>query len=91
MEKIRFGVIGLGHRGQFMIRDNLIYFNELDFVALSDLYEDRIDDAEKIILDKRPDAKPPFKTTNYKEILENKMVDAVYISAYWESHLEIAI
>ena len=91
MKKIRFGVIGLGHRGFTMIRDNLVHFDELEFVALSDLYEDRVDDAEKLILEKRPEAKPPYKTTNYKEILEKKMVDAVYISAYWESHLEIAI
>ena len=51
MEKIRFGVIGLGHRGFTMIRDNLVHFDELEFVALSDLYEDRVDDAEKLILE----------------------------------------
>ena len=91
MKKIRFGVIGLGHRGSTMIRDNLVHFDELEFVALSDLYEDRVDDAEKLILEARPDAKPPFKTTNYKEIFEKNMLDAVYISAYWESHLEISM
>lgn len=91
MKKIRFGVIGLGHRGSTMIRDNLVHFDELEFVALSDLYEDRVDDAEKLILEARPDSKPPFKTTNYKEIFEKNMLDAVYISAYWESHLEISM
>ena len=91
MKKIRFGVIGLGHRGYTMIRDNLVHFDELEFVALSDLYEDRVDDAEKLILEARPDANPPFKTTNYKEIFESNMLDAVYISAYWESHLEISM
>ena len=60
MEKIRFAVIGLGHRGLYMIRDNLVHFTELDFVAISDLYEDRMDDVEKIIVEKRPDAAPIF-------------------------------
>ena len=91
MEKIRFAVVGLGHRGCYMIRDNLVHFDELEFVALSDLHEDRIAEAEKLILDKRPDNKPIFKTTDYKKILEGKMVDAIYIAAYWESHVEIAI
>ena len=91
MKKIKFGIIGVGHRGAMMLKDNLVHFDEFEFVALCDVYEDRIEDAEKIIRENRPDAPEILKTTNYKEVLASKNLDAVYVSSSWESHIEIAI
>lgn len=91
MKKIKFAIIGLGHRGFSMLRDNLINFEEFEFVALCDLYEDRIEDAKKLILEKRPDTKEIFTSTDYNDILKLKGLDAVYVASAWESHIEIAI
>ena len=91
MNRIKFGIIGLGHRGFSMLRDNLVHFDELEFVALCDVYEDRIEDAEKVIRENRPDAPEIFKSTDYKTIFKTQKLDAVYVSSAWESHIEVAI
>lgn len=91
MKKINFGIIGLGHRGYTMLEANLIHFDEFEFTALCDVYEDRIEKAEKLILEKRPENGEILKSTDYKKILKSKKLDVVYVSSAWESHIEIAI
>ncbi len=91
MEKIRFAVIGLGQRGYNMLRDNLIHFDEFEFVAVCDSYEDRVEDAIKFIKEARKDSPAPFGTVDYKEILKRDDIDAVYVASAWESHIKIAI
>lgn len=91
MKKVRLGIIGLGHRGFSMLRDNLINFEELEFTAVCDLYPDRVEDATKFIREKRPDAPAILETTDYREVLGCGKVDAVYVSSAWESHIMIAI
>lgn len=91
MEKIRLAIIGLGCRGLMMLRDNFINFDEVDFVALCDEYEDRIEQAAALIRERRPDAPTPFTSTDYRQILAREDVDAVYVATAWESHVMIAI
>lgn len=91
MKKLKLGIIGIGHRGFNMLRDNIINFDELEFTALCDLYEDRVEDAAKLINEKRPENPEIFKTTDYTEVLKCGNVDAVYVASAWESHIEVAI
>ena len=89
MEKVKLGVIGLGRRGFSMIRDVILAFDDVDIVAVCDLYSDRVKDASDLILERRGTA--PFCTEDYRELIEKGGVDAVYIATAWESHTEIAV
>lgn len=91
MEKVRIGIIGLGQRGMMMLRSIWLNFDEVEISALCDAYTDRIDDAENRVKQRRPDAKEPFKSTDYKEVLKSGTVDAVYVASSWETHIEVAI
>ncbi len=91
MKKIKFGIIGLGHRGYSMLKDNIIHFDEFEFVALCDLYQDRMDNAEALIRERRPNAPEILKCDDYKKVIHSKNLDVVYVSSAWESHIEIAI
>ncbi len=88
MKKVRFGIIGLGQRGYLMLKNNFINFDEVEFVALCDEYQDRIDAAADLIEQKRGNR--PYGSTNYKDILKLEL-DGVYIGTAWESHVAIAI
>jgi len=91
MKNIRLGIIGLGARGYGMLKNNFLNFDSVEFTALCDSYSDRIDRAYEEIIKRRPEAKKPFMTVDYKELLERADVDAVYISTSWEYHIEISI
>ena len=52
MKKIRVGLIGLGQRGMGILRPVLLENEEkVEITAVCDLYQDRIDDAAKVIVD----------------------------------------
>ena len=91
MEKIRLAIIGLGCRGDMMLHDNFINFDEVEFVALCDEYEDRMERAVSFLGERRPHAPAPFTSTDYRQILAREDVDAVYVATAWESHVMIAI
>jgi hypothetical protein len=88
MEKVRFGIIGYGCRGYGLV-DNLLLMDDVDIVAVCDKYEDRAENAQKRVLEKR--GNKPFKTLDYIDVLTRDDVDAVLISTDWEMHFPIAI
>lgn len=89
MKKIRFGFIGLGRRGVVLLNNFFLQRDDIEITALCDVYEDRMDDIEKILLESnRP---KPFKSKDYREILKRDDVDAVIISTGWEAHIIIAV
>lgn len=89
MNKIKFGIVGLGKRGSMILETELVKFKELDIVAVCDLYEDRNEAAAKLCEEKL--GKKPFTTTDYKELLAIEDLEAVYVATSWETHVEIAI
>ncbi|MGN0523400.1 MAG: Gfo/Idh/MocA family protein [Eubacterium sp.] len=89
MEKvIKVGVIGLGQRGMQLI-EPMLKMNDVQVVAVCDAYEDRTENAAKTVVDAGFDE--PFKTKDYREILNLGALDAVVIATSWERHIEIAI
>ena len=88
MKKAKIGIIGLGKRGYFMLRDTILELNNVEVVALCDEYEDRIEDAKRLVSEKYNGE--IYTSTDYKDVLKQKL-DAVYIATAWESHAEIAI
>ena len=91
MEKIKIGFIGLGQRGFSLIRDTFsdLLKTDVEIVAVSDVYEDRIERAADCI--EKNTGKRPIGTTDYRDILKMDDVEAVIIAAAWEVHVEMAI
>lgn len=88
MERVRIGFVGLGQRGNGMLA-TFLAVPEVDVVAICDVYQDRVDDIAKKIKEKRNyDAR---KYTDFKEFLNDKELDAVYIATSWEAHINQAI
>ncbi len=88
MKKVKFAIIGLGNRGFSMLKCNYINFDEVDFVAVCDEYQDRVDQAADFIEEHR--GIRPIGTTNYRDMLTMDL-DAVYVATAWESHVMISI
>ena len=88
MKKLKLGVIGVGHRGFFMLQDTILKLDNVEVTALCDEYEDRIEKAEELV---RETYKGEiFTSKDYREILKRD-IDAVYIATSWESHSKIAV
>ena len=90
-DRIKLGIIGLGGRGLCMLKNPIIPMREegIDVVAVCDLLSDRVDKSVNTLLESG--AEKPFASTDYNEVLALKELDAVYISASWEAHVEIAV
>lgn len=89
MEKLRMGVIGLGNRGTGVLEDNLLKMSDLTISCVCDIYKDRVDDAVKAV--KKSGTATPTSGTDYREFLDKKYMDAVYIATPWETHIPVAI
>ena len=85
--EIRIGLIGLGNRGISLL-EQVILPQKVCVAAVCDNYEDRRDAAAKLITDAGQGE--PLKTDDYKKILEMPEIDAVMITAAWETHVPIA-
>lgn len=89
MEKVRLGMIGLGGRGLGLLDQAILRMKDIEIVAVCDVYEDRIKQAQKkITFRRRPN---PVGYTDYKELLSKSKLDAVIVSCSWKYHTEIAI
>lgn len=88
-ETIKVGLIGLGGRGQGLLKYVILLHKEIEIVAVCDLYEDRRKAAADLIKEER--GNEPFSTADYREILAMEEVDAVIIMASWSSHIGPAI
>lgn len=89
MEKLRLGVIGLGQRGAQLMREVFVKHEAVCVTAVCDTYQDRIDDAAKLVVD--AGGAEPFKTTEYKELLSRDLVDCVVVAASWNQHIDMSI
>jgi predicted dehydrogenase len=79
-EKIRFGVIGYGDRGQDLVRDALNLPNT-EFAAVCDVYSEHREQAKSIA--------PAVKTyVDHRLMLEDKDLDAVLIATPQHLHCE---
>lgn len=85
---IKVGVIGLGQRGMQLI-EPMLKMNDVKIIAVCDTYDDRVENACKTVADAGVDV--PFKTDDYKKVLELTTLDAVVIATSWERHIEIAV
>ena len=81
-------VVGLGNRGFHLVREILLKNEDVNIVALCDVYEDRIDRAAEVVKAAGQDAEG---FTDYKKALDKKGVDAVFVFSDWSTHTEIGV
>lgn len=79
-DRVRVGIIGLGDRGQQLLREARACANT-DVVAVADVYTRRLDEARRLV--------PGVATClDYRQLLENAHVDAVVIATPQHLHGE---
>ncbi|MBE5868049.1 MAG: gfo/Idh/MocA family oxidoreductase [Lachnospiraceae bacterium] len=87
MEQLKIGIVGLGCRGMDLL-STILKMNDVEVVAVCDEYQDRMQDAAKLIEKNRGNI--PLTTKDYKELVNLNQIQAVVISCAWESHVEVA-
>lgn len=88
MKKVKIGFVGLGQRGRGMLY-TFLGIDNVDVVALCDVYQDRVEELAKIIKDERNfDAK---QYNDFDLMLKDGGLDAIYIASSWENHIKQAI
>lgn len=88
MEKLKMGVVGLGQRGTGLL-SLLLTIDEVEIVALCDVYEDRLDRAKEMAVVRRGQNPSVYK--NYEEMLKDENMKAIFICSSWEAHIPQAI
>ncbi len=91
MEQVRVAAVGLGGRGYGILEGLLLHMDNVCITAVCDLYPDRTAAARAAVVRAYGEAKAPFTTTDYHEIMSRDDVEAVIIMSAWESHIPIAI
>ncbi len=82
-------VAGLGHRGIGLMNLMLDTMPDIDIVALSDQYADRVELAQNDVMTKRKKKAKGFM--DYRDLLKLPEVDALITPSNWESHLPICL
>jgi predicted dehydrogenase len=86
--KVRIGVIGLGGRGQGLLR-TLLEMDDVEVPAVCELYDDRRQIGVDMVADSGRQKAEGYD--DYRKILEREDIDAVIIPSSWTAHTEIAI
>lgn len=89
-DSINLAIIGVGCRGQQHFKDCFAYMDDVNLVGVCDVYEDRVKEAADLIEEKKG-KRPELETTDYHEILNSDIVDAVLVATSWETHITIAV
>ncbi len=88
-EKIRMGIIGVGDRGSWGMRESIKQGAET--IAVCDVYETRLNAAIESAGEMQNGRKPkPYK--EFRKLLENKDIDAVFVGTpdHWHHDMLIA-
>jgi hypothetical protein len=83
-DKVRIGVIGYGVQGHFDL-NSALKVPGVELAGICDLYTGRIENAKEL------HGKELYTTTNYKELLDRKDIDAVLICTTDVWHARIAL
>ncbi|NCB94085.1 MAG: Gfo/Idh/MocA family oxidoreductase [Clostridia bacterium] len=88
-DKIKMGLIGLGCRGNALLKDVFLSHPDVEFVMISDSYEDRCKEAADMI--EKMSGKRPEYTMDAQELICSDKVEAVVICSAWETHIQFSI
>ena len=82
-------MVGLGARGNGLLKAVLLEMPNIEIVHVCDLYQDRVDSVVALVKEKMGNT--PLGTVNATDVFADPNVDAVIISSSWESHIPLAI
>ncbi|MBW7998034.1 MAG: Gfo/Idh/MocA family oxidoreductase [Candidatus Glassbacteria bacterium] len=82
-DRVRLGVIGSGNRSRSLMR-NLNDIGKIEWVALSDVWDERMNGAEEI-------SGPVDKYPDYRKLLERKDIDGVIVGTFDHMHARITV
>ena len=85
---IKLGVIGLGGRGFSWVKA-LTEMKDVEIVAVSDDYQDRIDRAAQHVEENK--GKRPAGYTDYHQLLAESDAEAIVVFTSWETHIRVGI
>ncbi|MBE6650346.1 MAG: Gfo/Idh/MocA family oxidoreductase [Ruminococcaceae bacterium] len=89
-EKIKVGYVGLGRRGTGMLQNCLSEMTDVEVKYICDLNEKKIEKTLKYLAEKNYPT-TPIATSDYKEILDDDEIDAVFYMTGWNSRVKYAI
>ena len=88
MRKLKVGFIGLGRRGQVLLMNSITKMDDVEIVYMCDTRDECIEEAKQIFIDA---GKPvPPVTKNYKDIIDNDEIEAVFILTHWRNHAQLS-
>lgn len=87
--KLKIGIIGLGCRGNELLKGAILPMDDIEIKAVCDQYEDRVEHVLNLIEEKK--SYKPIGTCNYKGIIKEKEIDAILITTAWDHHIYMAI
>ncbi len=92
LEKVRVGIIGVGHRGPGAV-GRLSSIPGVEIKAICDLYEDRVARQVKVVTDKGQSAPTPYFGSQevWRKLCESNEIDLVYICTPWLWHTPMAV
>ena len=53
MKKLKIGMIGVGHRGPGLLKGTILHMEDIEIVAVCDLYQDRLENMIELIHEKK--------------------------------------
>jgi predicted dehydrogenase len=92
LERVRVGIVGLGHRGPGAVR-RLASIPGVEVAALCDLYEERVAKQVKVLTDLgKPVPETYFGSKDdWRRLCESRQIDLVYICTPWLWHTPMAV
>ncbi|NMA07964.1 MAG: Gfo/Idh/MocA family oxidoreductase [Clostridiales bacterium] len=87
-EKLKIGYVGMGGRGYGQMILSLD-MDDIDVLAVCDVYDDRVKRALDKIREKRPDLAPEGYA-DYRKLVARPDLDAVVVTSSWQTHVRIA-
>ncbi|MCD8021441.1 MAG: Gfo/Idh/MocA family oxidoreductase, partial [Lachnospiraceae bacterium] len=87
--ELHVGLIGLGNRGYWLLRDVIVPMPDVRVTAVCDVYPDRCEKAAESV--KEMGGYIPAMETDYKALIGQADVDTVIVASAWENHVEAAI
>ena len=91
METVRVGVVGIGSRGQGMIK-RVTKLPGVTVAAICDIQDAKIDWAKKALADwKQPEPKVYKGPEAYRALCDSDEVDVIYNTTPWHLHVPVAL
>ena len=87
-DKAHIAVIGVSGRGSSLL-GLLLEMDDVEVLGVSDLYQDRVDKAVAKVQQAR--GTTPIGTTDYRQLLDLKDLDAIITPSSWTSHAQICL